>query len=71
VSEVALSLLLLTGAGLLIKSLDQLHQVDKGFDDLNVLTMNVPLSRSKYTEEDMWHGFQTELLDRVKALPGV
>ena len=45
------SLVLLTGAGLLIKSLDELHQVDKGFDEMDVLTMNVPLSRSKYPEE--------------------
>ena len=71
VAEVAFSLLLLTGAGLLIKSLDQLQQVDKGFDEIDVLTMNVPLSRSKYTDEDMWQSFQTELLGRVKALPGV
>ena len=71
VTEVALSLLLLTGAGLLVKSLDQLHQVDKGFDETNVLTMNVPMSSAKYREEDSWQSFQTELLERVKALPGV
>ena len=71
VSEVALSLLLLTGAGLLIKSLDQLSQVDKGFDETNVLTMNVPLSRAKYPDEEVWQSFQIELLDRVKALPGI
>jgi hypothetical protein len=41
VAEVALSLLLLTGAGRLIKSLDELHQVDKGFDETNVLTLRV------------------------------
>ena len=71
VAEIALSLLLLTGAGLLIKSLDELHQVDKGFDEIDVLTMNVPLSRSKYLEEATWQSFQQELLQRVKALPGV
>ena len=71
VAEVALSLLLLTGAGLLIKSLDALHQVDKGFDETNILTMNVPLSESKYSEEGVWQAFQTELLQRVQALPGV
>ena len=71
VAEVALSLLLLTGAGLLIKSLDELHQVDKGFDETNVLTLRVPLSESKYTEEGMWQSFQDDLLQRVRALPGV
>jgi putative ABC transport system permease protein len=71
VAEVALSLLLLTGAGLLIKSLDELQQVDKGFDETNVLTLNVPLSDSKYPEYDVWQAFQTELLQRVQALPGV
>ena len=71
VAEVGLSLLLLTGAGLLIKSLDGLRQVDKGFDESNVLTMNVPLADSKYTEESVWQAFNEELLQRVKALPGV
>ena len=71
VAEVALSLLLLTGAGLLIKSLDQLQQVDKGFDEVNVLTMYVPLSSSRYPEETVWQSFQEELLQRVNALPGV
>ncbi len=71
VAEVALSLLLLTGAGLLIKSLDALHQVDKGFDETNILTLRVPLSESKYPEENVWQAFQTELLQRVAALPGV
>jgi len=71
VAEVGLSLLLLTGAGLLIKSLDGLRQVDKGFDESNVLTMNVPLADSKYPEESVWQAFNEELLQRVKSLPGV
>ena len=71
VVEVGLSLLLLTGAGLLIKSLDGLRQVDKGFDESNVLTMNVPLADSKYMEESVWQAFHEELLQRVKSLPGV
>ena len=71
VTEVALSLVLLTGAGLLIKSLDELHQVDKGFDETDILTLNVPISESKYTEEGTWQSFQEDLLRRVTALPGV
>ncbi len=66
-----LSLVLLAGAGLLIKSLDQLQRVDKGFDETNVLTMRVPLSDAKYPEEEMWRAFNQELLQRTRALPGV
>ena len=63
--------LLLAGAGLLIKSLDQPQQVDKGFDETNVLTMRVPLSGAKCPEEELWRGFTRELLARAEALPGV
>ena len=55
----------------MIKSLDQLQQVDKGFDEINVVTAYVPLSRDKYPEQEVWLSFQEELLRRVKALPGV
>ena len=71
IAEVGLSLVLLAGAGRLIKSLDQLQRVDKGFDETNVLTMRVPLSDAKYPEEEMWRAFNQELLQRTRALPGV
>ena len=71
VTEVGLSLVLLAGAGLLIKRLDSLHQVDKGFDETNVLTMRVPLSGSKYPEEGNWQAFNDELLGRIGSMPGV
>jgi putative ABC transport system permease protein len=71
VAEVGLSLILLAGAGLLIKSLDRLQQVDKGFDETNVLTMRIPLSDAKYPGEELWRAFNQELLARTEALPGV
>ena len=64
VSEVALSLVLLAGAGLMLKSLSRLHAVGLGFDPENVLTMAAP-SRDAKPE------FYEQLLARVAALPGV
>ena len=47
IAEISLSLMLLAGAGLLVKSLGELQQVDKGFDHTNVLTARIPLPRAK------------------------
>jgi putative ABC transport system permease protein len=71
IAEIALSLMLLAGAGLLIKSMGELHRVDKGFDETNVLTARIPLPESKYDTEEKWRTFFTELTERTKALPGV
>jgi putative ABC transport system permease protein len=71
IAEIALSLMLLAGAGLLVKSLGELHRVDKGFDEANVLTTRIPLPESKYGTEPEWRAFFTELIERAKALPGV
>jgi len=71
VLEVAISLVLLTGAGLLIKSFINLQRVDPGFNSDNVLTMRVSLPSYKYTEPEKIKGFTTELLQRLKHLPGV
>jgi len=71
IAEISLSLMLLAGAGLLVKSLDQLHRVDKGFDESNVLTLRVPLPGNKYDTEERWRTFYTQLTGRTKALPGV
>jgi len=71
VSEVALALLLLIGAGLLIKSFMLLQQSDPGFDGRNVLTVRVPLPESKYSEPPKARAFYQSLLERVKALPEV
>ena len=71
VSEVALSLLLLVGAGLLIKSFMRLQQTDLGFDPENVLTLRVPLPEARYKENAKVASFWDELQTRVRALPGV
>ncbi|HKY04933.1 MAG TPA: FtsX-like permease family protein, partial [Blastocatellia bacterium] len=71
VVEVALSLVLLVGAGLLMRSFWQLSQVDAGFDARNVLTIRLRLPDVKYPEAAQTMGFLKEVMRRVAALPGV
>ena len=71
VSEVALALMLLIGAGLLMRSLSGLRGVDPGFDPSNVLTATITVPNAKYPTEDVRNQFFSRLLDSVKALPGV
>jgi predicted permease len=71
VSEVALSLMLLIGAGLLIRSLWMLHNVNPGFDANRVLTMEVSIPQSKFASPEQQVSFFQRVLDRVRALPGV
>ncbi len=71
VGQVALSLLLLIGAGLLVHSFRQLLRVDPGFDAHNVLSMNVSLPTVKYGKPQQQIEFFDEVLRRVSALPGV
>ena len=68
--EVALSVVLLTGGGLLIHSFLKLHAVDPGFRTENVLTMRLTLARNRY-ETDQMEPFFRQLSERVSALPGV
>jgi putative ABC transport system permease protein len=70
-SEVALAMLLLVGAGLLIRSLAQLRAVDPGIDPQNVLTMFSALPRAKYPEPRQQMQFFDQVLQRVRVLPGV
>jgi predicted permease len=71
VSEVALSLMLLVGAGLMIRSFQKLHGVNPGFDSRNVLTMSAMVSRAKFSQPSQEINFFDQVLRRVKALPGV
>ena len=70
-AEVALSLLLLVGAGLLIKSFMHLQKVDAGFDASGVLTMRIAVPGARYTQPPQVRSFFREVLRRVAALPGV
>ena len=72
VSEIALSVLLLIGAGLLIKSFVLLRDVNPGFDAENVLTMRIALTNPRYhRDHQLQPTFFRELTSRVSALPGV
>jgi predicted permease len=69
VSEVALALVLLIGAGLLIQSLSRLLEVDTGFRTEGVLTFQVTLSEGRSPAQKV--SFAEEIVERLKALPGV
>jgi putative ABC transport system permease protein len=69
--QVAMSLVLLVGAGLLLKSFARLGQVDPGFDPAGVITARVSLGAERYEDETRQTAFFQQLLDRVNALPGV
>jgi predicted permease len=71
VSEIALAVVLLVGAGLMIKSLLRLTEVNLGFDPQNVLTMHISLPQSKYAGKSQQAAFCQELIQRVGRLPGV
>ncbi|HEY8225711.1 MAG TPA: ADOP family duplicated permease, partial [Pyrinomonadaceae bacterium] len=71
VTQVALALLLLVGAGLLLKSLNRLRSVDPGFNPSNLLTIRVSLPLPKYQEDPKCIGFFKRLINDVKAIPGV
>jgi putative ABC transport system permease protein len=71
VSEVALSLVLLIGAGLMIRSLSLLRGLNPGFDPSNVVTMTIVVPRTKYATPLQEVQFFGDALNRVQALPGV
>jgi putative ABC transport system permease protein len=71
VAEVALALMLLVGAGLLIKSFSRLQQVDPGFASENVLTARISLPASRYPDAVARRAFWSRLLEGARAIPGV
>jgi putative ABC transport system permease protein len=71
VVEVALSLVLLVGAGLLIRTLWNLRNVYPGFQPQHVLTMTVGVASTDFSNEEQQASFYTEVLRRVRALPAV
>src|SRR3712207_4869415 len=71
VAEVALSLVLLVGAGLLVRSLARLLDADPGFRTAGVTTMYVTLPDLRYEGKDDLTRFHRQALERLAALPGV
>jgi len=71
ISEVALSLVLLIGAGLLIRSYQRIAGANPGFNAHNVLSLRLSLPAARYNTPDMVASFYKQLDERVKALPGV
>ena len=71
VAEIALSLVLLIGAGLMIKSFAALQKVNVGFNPDNLVTMEISLTGSRYRDRAQISSFYQQLLQRVEAIPGV
>jgi putative ABC transport system permease protein len=71
VAEIALTLVLLVGSGLLVRSLIEMQQADLGFSPKNLLTMRVSLLESKYRERGQVANYYQQLLSRIENLPGV
>jgi putative ABC transport system permease protein len=71
VAEVALSLVLLVGAGLMIRSFALLMRVNPGFRTERVITARISLSQDHYREGHRIAGFYRDLLERLRRLPGV
>jgi predicted permease len=71
IGEVALSLLLLIGAGLMLKSFYRLREVKPGVDPHNVVTMQINLPPARYAEDYKQSNFFGTVLERISALPGV
>jgi predicted permease len=71
VAEVALSLMLLVGAGLMIRTLWALHNVDPGFDPKNVETMTLSVPPTKYSGPAEQTVALNQILNRIRAVPGV
>ena len=71
VVQCALAVVLLAGAGLFIRSLRVLHATDPGFRTASVLTMRVNASRASFPQQPQLRQFYDQLIERVRALPGV
>jgi putative ABC transport system permease protein len=71
VAEVALALILLAGAGLMLRSLGNVLGVKPGFDAAHVLSMHIRLPFTRYSNDQQLRAFTNSLLDRTSQLPGV
>jgi predicted permease len=71
VAEIAISLVLLAGAGLLVRSFIGLNRVNAGFDDRNLLTFDISLSTKEYSDALKTRRLLKDFLEKIEALPGV
>ena len=71
VGEVALAMVLLTGAALLIKSFVKLNEVELGFDPNNLTTLQLSLASDRYNNAASVWSFENQVLEKISALPGV
>jgi putative ABC transport system permease protein len=71
IAEVAFTLVLLVGAGLLFQSLRQLFAISAGFDSTNVLTMQVQVAGPRFNQDPVTHRFFRDTLRAVQEIPGV
>lgn len=71
ISEIALSLVLLVGAGLMVKGFRTLIANDMGFDRSKVLTFHVVLPEARYRDKDRIRSYYEQVLRNIQALPGV
>jgi predicted permease len=69
--EVALAVIVLVGAGLLVRSMNKLLQVDPGFRADHLLSLKIELSQSRYQRDEQVRDFYQRLTQRIQALPGV
>lgn len=71
ISEIALCFVLVIGAALMVRSFVRLLQVELGFETKNILTLRTNLDRVRYSQSHQIIAYQSELLNRIRALPGV
>jgi hypothetical protein len=71
ITEIAMAVVLLVGAGMLLKSLVRVLRTDPGFNPENVLTMTVVLPAAKYAEAPAQVNIQDQIQQKVQTLPGV
>ena len=71
VSEIALAMLLLVGAGLLFKSFERLSRISPGFSTDHILVANIVRSPTAYSDRNVRLGFFDRLFEQISALPGV
>lgn len=70
-AEVALSVMLVIGAGLMVRSFAELRRIDVGFESENILTARLSLAPNEYPDQAGIADFYSRLIDRVEGLPGV